>query len=149
MAGRPNKYEENVKPRFKEILEWLKAGASDKDIYRRLGISKESFCKYKREYSDFSDLLKKGRKNPVDDIKNALFRRATGFNYQEKKQIVEEGHVVREEIYTKTALPDPVSALMLLKHWDTETEWSSDPAMLKLRREEFEQKKKVQDREDF
>jgi hypothetical protein len=30
---------------------------------------------------------------------------------------------------------------MLLKHWDKEIEWTSDPALLKLRRDELEFKK--------
>ena len=39
-------------------------------------------------------------------------------------------------------LPDPASALILLKHWDKETEWTQDPATLKVKKQELELKKK-------
>ena len=102
---------------------------------------------------------------PVKQIKAALFKRATGFTYSEKKTViefeewsdevkdvlaqagidsdsVEQRKLVRVEVYEKQALPDPTSAMMLLRHWDDETEWTSDPAQLKLKKEELELKKK-------
>ena len=148
-TGRRNKYEEYVKPRFDEILSWLKNGATDKEIAKKLGIAYSSFRNYMNEFLEFSALIKKGRQNPVEEIKAAMFKRATGFSYKEKKEIWENGVKVREEIYTKSALPDPVSGLMLLKHWDHDTEWSQDPAALKLKKEELEIKKKRAESEDW
>lgn len=142
MAGRPNKFDTHVKPRFNEISEWLKIGATDKEIAENLGVNQRVFCKYKKEYSQLNDLIKKGRKAPVQAIKAALFKRAVGFNYTEKKVIESERNGVTVETYTKAALPDPASAMILLKHWDKETEWTQDPAVLKIRKEEFELKKK-------
>lgn len=141
-TGRPNKYETNVKPRFSDIKEWLKLGATDKEIAENLGVNPKVLCRYKNEYSDLNELWKNGRKKAVQDIKAALFKRATGFQYQEKKQIIEAGAIVREEIYTKSALPDPASAMILLKHWDKEHEWTQDPAQLELKKQELELKKK-------
>ena len=141
-TGRPSKYESNVKPRFAEIKDWLQHGATDKEIAENLGVNPKVFCRYKSEYSDLKELCKNGRQKAVQDIKAALFKRATGFQYQEKKQIIEAGTVVREEVYTKAALPDPASAMILLKHWDQDTEWTQDPAQLKLKKQELELKKK-------
>lgn len=139
--GRPNKYETNVKPRFDEILEWLQLGATEKEIAENLGVNQKVFCGYKKSYPELNELIKKGRKKPVQAIKAALFKRAIGFSYQESKLIEDdEGHW-KKETYTKTALPDPTAAMMLLKHWDTEQEWTSDPASLKLRKQELELKK--------
>jgi hypothetical protein len=161
MAGRPNKYETNVKPRFDEILEWLQIGATEKEIAENLGVNQKVFCKYKKQYSELNDLIKKGRKAPVQAIKAALYKRATGFTYTEKKvirkQIVLDGEdeqsipatLVQTEEYTKCALPDPTSALMLLKHWDHEQEWSGDPASLKIKKEELELKKKHFENEEW
>jgi hypothetical protein len=152
-GGRPNKYDTDVKPRFEEIAEWLKIGATDKEIAENLGINKATICEYKKRYPEFNELIKNGRKAPVQAIKAALFKRATGFVYSEKKvirkQIVIDGEddesipaeLVQTETYTKCALPDPASAMILLKHWDKESEWTQDPAMLKLKKKEFELKK--------
>lgn len=164
-GGRPSKYENDVKPRFAEIKEWLKIGATDKEIAENLGINKATICEYKKKYPEFNELIKEGRKAPVQAIKAALFKRATGLHYSEKKTVteqiklpkdlqqfleecgfnfaeqIEKPVLIRTEVYEKYALPDPASALILLKHWDKETEWSHDPATLKLKKKELELKK--------
>ena len=161
MSGRPNKYDTNVKPRFSEIKEWLEVGATEKEIAENLGVNQKVFCKYKKQYSELNDLVKNGRKKAVQEIKAALFKRATGIKYTEKKtirkQILLDGEddekipatLVQVETYEKYALPDPTAALMLLKHWDKEQEWSGDPASLKIKKEELELKKKHAESEDW
>ena len=57
--------------------------------------------------------------------------------------------LVQTETYTKYALPDPASAMILLKHWDKENEWTNDPASLELKKQEFEFKKKHIESEDW
>lgn len=161
MAGRPNKYETHVKPRFDEIAEWLESGATEKEVAENLGINKSVLCKYKNQYKELNNLVKNSRKKPVQAIKAALFKRAIGFQYTEKKvirkQIVLDGEdeqsipatLVQTEEYTKNALPDPTAAMMLLKHWDKDEEWTSDPASLKIKKEELELKKKQAESEDW
>lgn len=149
MAGRPNKYDSNVKPRFDEIFEWLQSGATEKEIAENLGVNHKVFCKYKKQYKELNELCKKGRRLPVQAIKAALYRRATGFSYTESKYIEDdEGHW-RSEKVTKYSLPDPTAAMMLLKHWDQDQEWTSDPASLKLKKEELEVKKKHMESEEW
>lgn len=142
MRGRPNKYEQNVKPRFNEILEWLQVGATEKEIAENLGVNNKVFCKYKKDYPELNELIKTGRKKPVQAIKAALFKRATGFQYQEIREITSEKNGYTKEVITKTALPDPTSAMMLLRHWDKENEWTNDPAIYELKKQELELKKK-------
>lgn len=149
MSGRPSKYETNVKPRFNEILEWLEIGATEKEIAENLGINNKVFCKYKKQYKELNELVKSGRKKPVQAIKAALFRRATGFNYTEIKFTEDdEGHWKKETI-TKYALPDPASGMILLKHWDKDEGWTNDPASLELKKEELELKKKQLESEEW
>lgn len=148
-TGRPNKYLTNVKPRFAEIKEWLKLGATDKEIAENLGVNPKVLCRYKNEYSDLNELWKNGRKKAVQDIKAALFKRATGFQYQEKKVIESEKNGRTVEIYTKSALPDPASAMILLKHWDKEGGWTQDPQQLELKKQELELKKKHLESEEW
>lgn len=140
MAGRPNKYEANVKPRFDEILEWLKTGATEKEIAENLGVNQRVFCKYKKQYSELNELIKKGRKQPVQALKAALYKKAVGFEYTEIKTINSEKNGFTTETYKRYSAPDPTAALMLLKHWDKEEEWTSDPATLRLKKKELKLK---------
>lgn len=149
MAGRPNKYETHVKPRFGEILEWLQIGATEKEIAENLGVNQKVFIRYKQQYSELNDLIKKGRKQPVQAIKAALYKRAVGFNYTESKYIEDSDGNWKKETYTKAALPDPTAAMMLLKHWDHEQVWTSDPASLELKKEELELKKQHIENEEW
>ena len=164
MAGRPSKYETCVRNRFDEISEWLKLGATEKEIWKSLGIHKSTFYDYKSKYKEFSDLLKKGRKQPVQEIKAAMLKRAKGFQYEETKTIIErieynDGEIivparkVRTEVTTKTALPDTAAGLVLLQHWDLDEKgkpkWSRDPASREIKQRELELKEKQAENDNW
>ena len=141
-AGRKNKYESEVKPRFDEIERWCNIGATDAEIVQNLGISKDTFYSYKKKHPEFSELIKRARKRPVLEIKAALYKRAIGFQYEETETITDNEGFSRTRKVVKTALPDPASAMILLKHWAKDEGWTNDPAMLELRKREVELKEK-------
>ena len=85
-----SKYETDVKPRLVEIEAWKRDGLTDEQIYINLGISKQSFYKYKEKYVDFFDSLKKGKEVADIEVENALFKRAIGYRYKEKIKEVKE-----------------------------------------------------------
>lgn len=147
--GRKNLYFELVRPRFDEIAEWCRIGMMDKDIAENLGISKQTFCEYKRLHPELAEHLKKSRKKPVQLVKSALLKRACGFTYSEKKVITNEDGTQKTEEYTKAALPDPASCMILLKHWAKDEGWTNDPATLELRRKELEFKKEQAAKEEW
>ncbi len=74
--ARPSKYQTHVAPRLNEIADWLRNGATDKEIAARLGISEDSFYTYKREFSEFSETLKKTRDAVDGEVENALLQSA-------------------------------------------------------------------------
>lgn len=166
--GRPNKYEQNVKPRFNDIAEWVQLGATEKEIAKRLHVHKATFIEYKHKYSELNDLIKNNRKVPVEEIKAAMLKRAKGFEYKETKVTTtniefnelfkdvlnevgikvdefEKPKLIKTEVSTKYALPDVAAGLVLLQHWDKDehgkTKWSRDPANLEIKKEELEFKK--------
>ncbi|MED4061691.1 hypothetical protein [Priestia megaterium] len=153
--GRKSCYESHIQPRFDEIKSWLESGATEREVAKRLGIAYSSFNKYKATKKEFMELLKSGRDKPVEDIKAAMFKRATGFQYEEKKVVTQAiefndpelgkipAKLIRTEVTTKTALPDVAAGLVLLKHWDEDAEWTSDPQTLKLKKKELELKEKT------
>lgn len=85
-----SKYETDVKPRLVEIEAWKRDGLTDEQIFKNLGISRDTFYKYKEKYTDFSDALKKGKEVADIEIENALFKRAIGYRYKEKIKEVKE-----------------------------------------------------------
>lgn len=172
--GRKSKYETNVKPRFDEIKQWAENGMSEKDIAGNLGVHYSTFIEYKGKFPELNELLKKSRKNPVEEIKSAMLKRAKGFQYIEKKVVkqyiafpddlieqiegkginlsyYETPQLVRTEETLKTIPPDVAAGLVLLQHWDKNedgsTKWSRDPAKLELQKEELELKKLKADEE--
>lgn len=50
-------YDTNVKPRFKEIEEWLANGVSINELQRKLKIGSASFYRYRDQYPEFAELL--------------------------------------------------------------------------------------------
>ena len=137
--GRKNKYFTHIKPHLKLIPEMLQT-MTEEQVARKLGVAYSSWNKYKLEFTELTEAIKKGNTNLVGELKSVLKKRAKGFQYEEKKIIKERGEIVREEIYVKSALPDVASINLLLKNYDREF-WSNDPQILELRKQELELKK--------
>lgn len=174
--GRKSKYQTDVKVRFNEIKKWIESGATEREIAKKLGIAMSTFSDYKNKYSEFSEFLKENRKQPVEEIKAAMLKRALGYQYTEKKTIrqsvelpeelkellenngVDIKHVqrpilVKTEETLKTALPSETAGLILLKHWDKDTngkaKWTGDPASLEIKKEELKLKEKQIENENW
>lgn len=148
-TGRRGKYDTHVKARFKEIAQWCEIGATDKEIIEMLGISTSAFYDYKQRHSEFSELLKRSRRKPVMEIKAALYRRAVGFTYEEVRETYSDKDGRVRTTITKPALPDPASAMILLKHWAKEEGWTNDPQQLEIRKQELELRKVQAERDDW
>lgn len=85
-----SKYETDVLPRLVEIEAWKRDGLTDEQIFKNLGISRDTFYKYKEKYSDFSEAIKKGKEVADIEVENALFKRAIGYKYKEVIKEVKE-----------------------------------------------------------
>lgn len=171
-GGRPSKYAAEIVPRFDDIAAWIRAGFSERDVAKKLGLGWTTWKEYKNKYPEFTAQIQKARHDPVEDVKAALLNRATGFTYTEKKTVIEyeewsddmlqvfkdlgidadtigKRRMVRTEIYEKQALPDPASCMILLKQWARDEGWTNDPQQLELRRQELELKKQKQEDENW
>lgn len=149
--GRKSVYDTKIKPRFDDILYWLRHGATEKQVYENLGIDSATFYRYKNEKSEFCELLKKGKESLVEQLRGALIKKALGFEYKEIKRFtkIEKGKQVQTiEETTKQSLPDVAAANLLLKNYDKEN-WSNDPRNDDIKREELELKKKLFDKENW
>lgn len=146
--GRRSKYDAYVKPLIPKIKEWSAAGATEKEICKALGIAESTFNEYKNKYSELSEALRAGRQNVVMEIKAALFKRATGFHYEEKKGSRKDGVTTNVEIYSRYSLPDPVAAAMLLRNYDPD--WrDKDNLQSECKRQEVEIRKALANEKIF
>lgn len=142
--GRPNLYKKKVEPYLVEVSE-MALTMTEEQIAQTLGVGWSTFRTYKHKYQALTDALKSGRTKLVMELRSTMIKRAKGFSYQEKKQVVKDGVVVQEEVYTKAALPDVASMNLLLKNYDKEN-WANDPQQLELKKQELEiQKLKITD----
>jgi hypothetical protein len=83
----------DMSDRLDSVRGWALNGSTDAEIMEMLGISHETFYRWKKEKSEFSEALKKGRHESNGELLNSLFRQTTGY-YQK----VTEPMKVRDEM---------------------------------------------------
>ena len=135
-AGRKNKYETHVKPYFEKIKKWYLT-KTETQIAQKLGITVQSWIKYKNQYPELRELLQDSKEDLVDELKGILKKKAQGFYYTEttKTVIKDEGKEIKKiEERQRYAQPDTGAIHLLLKNLDNE--WHNDD------RQTYELKKK-------
>lgn len=149
--GRPNAYKERIEPRKNEIIEWAKAGATNREIAIALGVSYSTFLDHVSKHPDFSDSLKEARLSGVPMVKLALYRRAIGFEYEEREitETIDDG-VLKTTTKTvkKQALPDVGAAQVFLRN---NTNDFRDKAKFDydIKNKELELRQKIAEQNDF
>lgn len=149
--GRKDKWS-IIKENLDKIEKLSSNGATEKQIAKSLNIAYSTFNKYKAEKKELSEILKKGREDLVEQLRGALIKKALGFAYEEKKNYIKYDEVTQHktqytEITKKEALPDVAAINLALKNYDTEN-WSNDPAMLSIKKQELELRKKMSEQND-
>ena len=144
--GRKSKYETHVKPRLKEIEEWVANDVPDEQIAKNLHIHIATLYKYRDEFNELNECYARARVKLVADIKGALLKKALGFNYEEEKKVGKKDkngeNIVLVEKYTRYSPPSETAAAMLLRNYDPE--WrDTDSATAELRKQAQELKKAI------
>ena len=119
-------------PEIKEQLilveGWARDGLTDIQIAKNLGISKDTFYKYKKEHADFADSLKRNKEVADREVENALFKRAMGYEYTEttyeriENAVIEPDGSIKMEPGTKIktvvkqVAPDTTAQIFWLKN---------------------------------
>ena len=151
--GRKSKYPE-VQKRIPEIMAWRRQdGLSEKDVAAKLGIHVSTLEKYKTEHPEFKEALKEAKQAIVSDVFSALLKRAKGYEYEEKKVYTrkenDEKSVTYTEITKKHEPPNVAACSLLLKNLDREHDWSDNPTMLEVKRQEVELRKQLAEAEQW
>lgn len=114
------KLERCVLPRLDEIRAWAQKGAAEKDIAKALGVGVSTFRHYKTQCAALQAALDSGSEKPIEMVESALYRRAVGYDYEERKEIRKlmdgEMVLVEEQIYKKHLPPDPKAIAVWLSN---------------------------------
>lgn len=150
--ARPGKYETHIKPYLKQIAEWKKSGATDKQIAEKLGVAMSTWCDMKNKHPEFSEVLKHSVDLFVADLRGELARLAFKHTIQTKKvytTTASDGTEKRHTEITEKEVDGDIAAIhLLLKNLDRDN-WAENPQGLELRKQELELKKRLAEANNF
>lgn len=150
MPEGPIKYETHIKPNLDKIREWAKQ-TNETEIRKRLGINSSStWVRYKKQFPELQEALL-SKQDLVSEIKNALVKRALGFEYTESKTVVRKTDtgedILTTEIYKKYSPPDVAACNSLLQNMTRD--WYRDRAQYELKKKQIEIQKKQLESKEF
>lgn len=104
---------------MKTIRGWARDGFSDTQIAKSIGVSRQQFYVWQKQFPDILDALKSGRKPVVVELEDALYKAGLGYEYEETiEEIYEEDGVQRKHMrrIKKHAQPNVVALIFALKN---------------------------------
>ncbi|HDR1925709.1 TPA: helix-turn-helix domain-containing protein [Pasteurella multocida] len=110
--GRPTKYKAEYAIQVEKLC---LLGAIDKDIADFFDVDEATINRWKLEYSDFCESIKKGKMLADANVANSLYKRALGYEAPDVDIRVIENKIVETPL-TKHYPPDPTSAIFWLKN---------------------------------
>jgi len=146
-VGRPCKYETHVRPYLDKIYQWLKEGYTDYSICEQLGISQDSWMKYKEQYPDLSELYTRARMERNRLVMNKMFQRACGEKVTLLKQKATKDGEVIDLVEEQYIPPDVNAADLYLRNNDPEyksakADISGQNITVNFQLEDWEQKRR-------
>lgn len=115
-----SKYETHVLPYLEQIAAMCRNGATDKEIYTKLNISEDSFYRYKKDHSEFSESLKENKEFADLKVENALNKNANGYDYEEKMVVMKKEIIYNEQGKKQKEIVYPVT-VSVTRHKEAET----------------------------
>lgn len=148
---------DDIKNRIPEIMQWRRQdGLTEKDVAAKLGIHVTTLINYKEKYPEFREAMHLAKQAIISDTFAALLKRAKGYDYEEKKVYTRQEEtadgpkqVTYTEITKKHEPPNVAACSLLLKNLDREHDWSDNPTMLAVKRQELELKKTIAENSDW
>lgn len=130
-AGAKSKYDDALP----EIAEgYARRGLSDADIAKNLGISLDAYYRYQKQFPEFYEAIRRGKRPANIIVENALYKRCIGFEFDEpstETYVDEKGKKhVKKKVTTKYIIPD----INAIRFWLINRE----PDLWKTIREELE-----------
>lgn len=104
MSGRRgrDKYYTHVEPKLLLVEAWARDGLTEEQTATKLGVAYSTFRTYKEKHPALLAALKKGQEIADVEVENALFKRAIGYEFTEKKyepaQMTEEEYHLQQQL---------------------------------------------------
>jgi transposase-like protein len=156
------KYGQFVKPRIPEIIAWIRAGAPDKEVARKLGIAYSTLRDYIKQHPELADAVTDAKVPANEAVVNALYKKATGYFIPVKKpyklktvEYDEEGRRIEKErieiVEIEEYIEPEVQAMIFWLNNRKPGEWirNNDPELLRLKKEELELKRQAAEANDW
>lgn len=114
LRGAPTKYD----PKYNDMARRLcLLGFTDVQLAEFFGVCEKTINNWKNEHEDFLLSLKEGKEFADIRVVESLFRRATGFKYDEiTYEPDERGEMDESKRVTKTVVPDTGACMAWLKN---------------------------------
>lgn len=100
------------------IQGWKRNGLTNEQIAKNIGISITTLYLWQSKHSEFMEALKKGREVVDQEVENALYKSAMGFEYDEiiYEKNKETGEMIEVKRIRKTQLPSNTAQIFWLKN---------------------------------
>lgn len=85
MSNKENYFEELVKPNLVKIEAWYRDGATDKEVYKALGVGKTAYYNYLNKYPELRELQKRTKEIVDIEVENILLKKSLGYKETVKK----------------------------------------------------------------
>ena len=113
MAGRKSSF----KQEYIQLAEnYALLGATDDEMADFFGVSKQTLNKWKKDYPEFLDSLKKGKSVADANVASRLYNRAIGYDAKATKFATNEGKITDKVEYIEHYPPDTTAAIFWLKN---------------------------------
>lgn len=115
-GGRPNKYDNQLKPYIEYIGILRREGMLYKDIAQMLNIAESTLYKHKAEIEEFSEIIKSSDDYIVEKTEATLYKAAWGEVKTTKEKVVydSEGNIKSKEVTTDVLAPNVASMIFIL-----------------------------------
>lgn len=111
-VGRPSKYDPSI---CKKVTKLCLLGATDKDLADFFEVDEATINRWKHQYPEFCESIKKGKIEADAQVANRLFKRAVGYKAPDIHFSAYEG-MVTQTPYIKHYPPDTTAAIFWLKN---------------------------------
>jgi len=117
--GRPTKYN----PEWNDKVEkFCKLGCTDEQLADFLDVAVSTINKWKLDYPEFSESIKRGKDLADALVADSLYNRALGYSHPDTKFATHEGLITDSQEFIKHYPPDSTAAIFWLKnrrkeHW--------------------------------
>ena len=99
-----------------QALKLCLLGATDKELAEFFSVSEQTLNKWKKDYPEFLESLKKGKNIADANVASRLYNRAIGYSCKATKFATTEGRITDSKEYIEHYPPDTTAAIFWLKN---------------------------------